>query len=452
MKHHINPKRVRPLNERTLRPGPIVYWMSRDQRSGDNWALLHAQSLALELKQPLAVVFCLAPGFPGAALRHYDFMLRGLQETEQSLEPKNIPFFLRAGDPGVEIPRFVAKVKAGVLVTDFDPLLVKRRWKRLTAAAIPIRFDEVDAHNIVPCWIASPKQEWGAYTIRPKIHRMLPEFLESFPKLVHHPFQWTAAHARPDWAAILRVLKTDHSVGPVSAFTPGPAQAKRRLDRFLRLGLAVYDEARNDPMRHGQSGLSPYLHFGHVSAQRVALEVQAAEVDPLQKESFVEELIVRRELADNFCWNNSKYASIEAFPAWARVTLDEHRGDLRTHVYGQDRFEAADTHDPLWNAAQLEMVKTGKMHGYLRMYWAKKILEWTRSPEQALDLAVRLNDLYELDGCDPNGYTGIAWSIGGVHDRAWSERQVFGKVRYMSYSGCKSKFDVAGYIRKIAEL
>jgi len=209
---------------------------------------------------------------------------------------------------------------------------------------------------------------------------------------------------------------------------------------------------RNDPVADGQSNLSPYLHFGQISAQRVALEVENASVDKASRDTFLEELIVRRELADNFCFYTPQYDKFEGFPAWARKTLNAHRKDRRAYSYTLQQFEYAKTHDELWNAAQTEMVKRGKMHGYMRMYWAKKILEWTGSPEKAMETAIYLNDLYGLDGRDPNGYTGIAWSIGGVHDRAWNERPIFGKIRYMSYNGCKSKFDVKRYIQHIHSL
>ncbi len=170
------------------------------------------------------------------------------------------------------------------------------------------------------------------------------------------------------------------------------------------------------------------------------------------KDAFLEELIIRRELSDNFCFYNPRYDSFDGFPEWARKTLNEHRKDRRPYLYSLEQFETAQTHDKLWNAAQTEMVKRGKMHGYMRMYWAKKILEWTPSPEVAMEVAIHLNNRYELDGRDPNGYAGIAWSIGGVHDRAWNERNIFGKIRYMSYNGCKSKFNIEGYVEHVKSL
>ncbi len=443
----MNPKRVRTLKAGNLQKGPVVYWMSRDQRTRDNWALLFSQELSQREKVPLAVVFCLAPQFLGATFRQYAFMLRGLAEVEQNLREHNIPFHLLVGAPEVELPKFFRQSGAGCLVTDFDPLRLKRQWKEAVAKRLDIPFFEVDAHNIVPCWVASSKQEYGAYTLRPKIWRALPEFLDEFPPLQKQELLW-GEPAPTDWQGILAGLSVDRSVPEVSGFKSGERAAWAVLKDFLDNKLSDYADGRNDPTREGQSNLSPYLHFGQIAAQRVALDVEVAPAGQKAKEAFLEELIVRRELADNFCYYNPHYDAFAGFPFWAQKTLNEHRDDPREYLYTLAQFDHAHTHDNLWNAAQREMVQTGKMHGYLRMYWAKKILEWTPSPEKALEVAIYLNDRYELDGRDPNGYTGIAWSLGGVHDRAWGERKVFGKIRYMSYNGCKSKFDVAAYIKK----
>jgi deoxyribodipyrimidine photo-lyase len=338
------------------------------------------------------------------------------------------------------------------MVTDFDPLRIKRKWKECVSANIETPFFEVDAHNIIPCWIASQKQEYGAYTIRPKIHRALDEYLEEFPELKIHPISWTKKAPKTDWEQIMSILTVDRSVPEVVWIQPGEREGQKALDTFIHGSLSRYNELRNDPNEDGQSHLSPYLHFGHLSAQRVALEVMRAHIPDNLKDAFLEELIVRRELSDNFCFYNPEYDRFDGFPEWARKTLGKHRKDPRPYIYSRDQFEFGQTHDDLWNAAQMEMVKRGKMHGYMRMYWAKKILEWSPSPETALETAIYLNDRYELDGRDPNGYTGIAWSIGGVHDRAWNERNVFGKVRYMSYNGCRSKFDIKKYIERINSL
>jgi len=414
----------------------------------DNWALLAARELALVDRVPLAVVFCLVPKFLDATMRQYGFMLRGLQEMERNLAEKNISFFLLRGSPGSEIPRFVKKYGVGALVTDFDPLHIKREWKESVKDAIDLPFYEVDARNIVPCWIASPKQEYGAYTLRPKIRRALPEFLEDFPRLEKHPISWRERTGKIDWSEVKKTLRVDRTVSEMDWIIPGEHAAQKVLREFIAKKLASYQEGRNDPTEDAQSNLSPYLHFGHISAQRIALEVMGHDADKESREAFLEELIVRRELSDNFCFYNVQYDSFESFPQWAKKTLNDHRKDRRTHIYSLEDFELANTHDDLWNAAQREMARTGKMHGYMRMYWGKKILEWMESPEEALRIAIYLNDRYELDGRDTNGYTGIAWCTGGVHDRAWPERPIFGKIRYMSYGGCKSKFDVMAYIER----
>ncbi len=441
-------KRSRIIQEGKKGNGPVIYWMSRDQRVNDNWALLHAQDLARTYKAPLVVLFCLVPQFLNATIRQYGFMLKGLQEIEKTLVKKGISFVLITGSPGTEVPAYAKKVKAAVLVTDFSPLRIKKEWNDGVRRGVNLPFHEVDTHNIVPCWIASPKQEYAAYTIRPKIHRLLPQYLDDFPSVKKHPFPMEGKTGPVDWERISDVLKIDESIQEVSWLKPGERAAKRALRHFVDKKLPGYDSKRNDPTEDGQSNLSPYLHFGNISAQRVALEVQMSRASVQNKESFLEELIVRRELSDNFCFYNSGYDKFEGFPSWAQASLKKHKKDRRPYIYTREQFENALTHDDLWNAAQIEMTTKGKMHGYMRMYWAKKILEWTGSPEEALEIAIYLNDRYELDGRDPNGYTGVAWSIGGVHDRAWGERPVFGKVRYMSYGGCKGKFDIRKYIER----
>jgi deoxyribodipyrimidine photo-lyase len=413
----------------------------------DNWALVFAQRIAFERKTPLHVVFSLAPDFLGATLRQYGFMLKGLMETAEDLVGKNMAFHLLTGPPDVTIPEFVRRQKIGALVADFDPLRIKREWHDRVASSLSLPFYEVDTHNVVPCWIASQKQEYAAYTFRPKMHRALREFLDDFPPLRKHPFLPVGGIQKVSWAKALETLEIDRSVTEVQGIKPGERRGQKALKDFIEKRLSNYGAQRNDPLRKGQSLLSPYLHFGQISPQRVALEVLESGCDKQSKEVFLEELIVRRELSDNFCFYNRNYDSCEGFPAWARETLERHRSDRRSYSYTRDEFEEAGTHDPLWNTAQTEMVRTGKMHGYMRMYWAKKILEWTEFPEEALETAIYLNDRYELDGRDPNGYTGIAWSIGGVHDRAWGERKIFGKIRYMSYYGCRSKFDVDAYVK-----
>ncbi|MDD4651562.1 MAG: deoxyribodipyrimidine photo-lyase [Methanothrix sp.] len=459
----VNPRRIRALRKEShdshasQSSGPVIYWMSRDQRVRDNWALLYAGELARKRGCPLAVAFCLAPGFLGATEVQYRFMLQGLSEVADDLSARNIPFILLRGDPREEISRLIEEQDACALVCDFSPLRDSLECKSHVAQIIEIAFYEVDAHNIIPCWLASQKQEWAAYSFRPKVHRLLFEFLEEFPALPENGAEKNAADdlaesspkafkedgsAAIDWQEALDWPAAEE-MPDAKLIAPGERAAFRQLDHFLKQGLAGYDKDRNDPNISGQSALSSYLHFGQISAQRVALEAARSGIDA---GAFLEELVVRRELSDNYCYYNQHYDDVQGFPAWALRSLDEHSGDRREYLYSLPELEKAATHDDLWNAAQQEMLKSGKMHGYLRMYWAKKILEWTATPAAAQAAAIYLNDRYELDGRDPNGYAGIAWSIGGLHDRAWKERAIYGKVRYMSYSGAKRKFDVQAYI------
>lgn len=441
-------ERIYILANNESKKGTIVYWMQRDQRVNDNWALLHAQDLALQNGSKLTVVFCLVPSFLDAAFRQYDFMLKGLSEVEENLNKKNISFVLLIGNPPDEILGYIKKIDAGVLVTDFNPIRITQTWKKQVAEKIKIPFHEVDAHNIVPCRVASNKLEFAAYTIRPKINNLLEEFLDTFPPLKKMPDD-NFEISQIDWSYIRKSLKINFDVKPVDWIKPGEKEASKVLRDFLTSRFKNYNNDRNDPNKNALSNLSPYLHFGQISAQRIALETQPFIEQAESQKSFLEELIVRRELSDNFCFYNKNYDSFEGFPEWAKKTLNEHRNDKREFLYSLQQFEDAKTHDDLWNAAQIQMTTTGKMHGFMRMYWAKKILEWSASPEDALKTAIYLNDKYELDGRDPNGYVGCAWSIGGVHDRAWSERPVFGKIRYMNFNGCKRKFDVNSYIKKL---
>ncbi len=448
MKHPVDERRYRSISSGKPGEGPVVYWMSRDQRIDDNWALLYAQELALRMKKPLLVLFCLTTNFLGANLRHYSFLVKGLAEVQQRLGALDIPFHLLQGDPTKDVTLFLKNQGTAAVVTDFDPLSVKRTWKEKVVSKIKIPIYEVDAHNIIPCWLTSDKQEYAAYTIRPKINRKLQEFFSEFPPVLPHPHGNSKAPEPISINMILNDVK-DRTVGELTWISPGEKPAKTKMLDFINNRLAAYPKNRNNPCLNGQSGLSPYLHYGQVSAQRIALEVQRSEVPPAAKEAFLEELIIRRELADNYCFYNQTYDSFKGFPNWARKTLDEHRKDARPYTYSLEQFEQAETADDLWNACQMDLAGSGKLHGYLRMYWAKKILEWTSSPEEAQNIAIYLNDRYSLDGRDPNGYTGIAWSIGGVHDRAWPVRPVFGKIRYMSLSGCRRKFAVDSYISKV---
>lgn len=457
----VDKRRCRRLNKADVgEAGPVLYWMSRDQRAEDNWALTYAQQLAKKRKAALHVAFCLVPKFLDATIRQFDFMLKGLQEVETTLREAKVPFHLVRGKAPEEIPALCARLSISAVVCDMSPLRVPMGWARGVADALQakdIPVIQVDAHNVVPIWVASDKQEYAARTIRKKVMTALGTFLTDFPPLATHPHpapkeQW------PDpvnWEDALASLEVDCTVGPVKGFVPGPKAAAARLEDFCAKRLSLFESKRNDPMVDACSGLSPYLHFGQISAQRCALKVRklgevkgAAPSLVKSCESFIEESVVRRELSDNFCFYNDKYDSLDGAPGWAVESLRIHEKDPREHLYTYEELETAKTHDDVWNAAQLQMVLEGKMHGFLRMYWAKKILEWTSSPKEALEFAIRLNDRFELDGRDPNGYVGCMWSIAGVHDQGWAERKVFGKIRYMNYAGCKRKFDIAGFVAR----
>lgn len=441
-------RRVKLFKKRDLSRGATVYWMSRDQRVQDNWALIFASILAQENRNEFAVVFCLWPDFPEAAFRHYAFMVKGLQQVSIRLQERNIPFYLLTGNPEIEIPRFCLHNKVKSLVADFDPLRIKRAWLNSICKSVQSDLYVVDSHNIVPAFLVSDKAEYGAYTIRPKINRLLPCFLTRFPEIPQLKTTGMFEHQHTDWNKVLTDITMDKTVPEVQWCLPGEEEAHSTLSDFLENKLDSYAAHRNNPVKGATSNLSPYLHFGQISAQQVALKVLDSDVNPDSKAAFLEELIVRRELSENFCLYNQHYDTFKGFPAWAQQSLNAHRQDEREFLYTSQQFEKAQTHDELWNAAQREMVLSGKMHGYMRMYWAKKILEWSPSPENALKTALYLNNKYELDGRDPNGYAGCAWAIGGVHDRAWKRRPVFGMIRYMNRNGCQRKFDTGGYIQK----
>ncbi|MCX6282635.1 MAG: deoxyribodipyrimidine photo-lyase [Bacteroidetes bacterium] len=449
----IDQERIHRYNNTPPGPGPVIYWMQRDQRIMDNRALVYAQKKAIEKRQPLLVVFCLLPEFLDATGLQFQFMLKGLNEVLASLGKKNISLLILKGEPDQIIPELVRRHDAGLLVSDFNPLRIVQGWKNVIMKQLNTAFHEVDAHNIIPARFISKKAEFSAFTLRRKIEKTLDTFIpEEIPQLVNHPFTQQKAWIEND--AFLSLLYKPEKDFPssqsgqnISWIKPGEIAAMGAMKQFICQGIDEYSILRNDPNEPGQSGLSPYLHFGQLSAERIALEAKKSDASTGSKKAFLEELIVRRELADNFCLYNPAYDSFEGFHSWAKSTLNKHRGDIREFLYELPVFELAKTHDPLWNAAQKEMLSTGKMHGFMRMYWAKKILGWTASPEEAMAVAIYLNDKYELDGRDPNGYAGIAWSIGGVHDRPWGERPVFGTIRYMNFQGCRRKFNVDKYIQ-----
>ncbi len=460
----IQPQRILHRNNKAIQNGKIVlYWMQAAQRAEWNHALEYAISVANERKKPVLAAFCISDDFPEANERHYAFMLEGLKETQGSLAKRNIPLVVFHGKPEETIPK-IAK-DADLLVMDEGYLRIQQQWRDVIAEAADCAVCEVTTNLIVPVEEASEKENFSAGTLRPRITKQLKKYLMplrhvkanatmSFAfgeKTCHplgktcHPFNITNIEKA------LKKLSIDQSVKASPCFCGGTSEAKKRLKQFIKDKLDDYADRRNDPILDCQSNLSPYLHFGQISPLYIALEIQKSTAKKKCKDAFLEELIVRRELSHNFVYYNPQYDKYDALPPWALRTLNFHAKDKREYTYTIEQFEKARTHDPYWNAAQIEMVMTGKMHNYLRMYWGKKILEWAKSPKNAFKIALYLNNKYELDGRDPNGFAGVAWCF-GKHDRAWGERPIFGKVRYMNAAGLKRKFNIDAYVKKINTL
>lgn len=409
---NFNKKRVRILTkekEVSEDHKGIIYWMSRDARVQDNWAFLFAQKLALKNEVPLYVCFCLVPKFLDATIRHFKFMLDGLKEVESECKDLNINFFLLAGDAGAQIPKFVKEHKIGAVVCDHSPLRVPKKWVDDVKKNLPkdVPLCQVDAHNIVPVWVASEKQEYAARTIRNKINGNLSTYLTKFPPIIKHPHRSEIKSETINWTKRLEQLDVDRTVDEVDWAKPGYMAGIKTLEEFCEKRLKIFNSKRNDPTLNALSNLSPWFHFGQIAPQRAILVVNKYKSKYSEGvAAFCEEAIVRRELSDNFCFYNPNYDNLKGLADWAAKTLNDHRKDKRDYIYTRDELDKSMTHDDLWNAAQNQLVKEGKMHGFLRMYWAKKILEWTESPDQALEFAIYLNDRYNLDGRDPNGYVG----------------------------------------------
>ncbi len=444
----IHPERTNPLNRKKERAGDyVLYWMQSAVRAKYNHALEYAVDRANERNIPVLAVFCLVNNFPNANQRHYHFMLEGLSQTRKDLADKGIRLAVIPGEPD-EIIKKMSK-NARLTVTDEGYLRIQRKWRKQAANIIECPLIEVCTNTVVPLESASDKEEYAARTIRPRINKRLDEFLipikENVPKKNSMDIK-TPGIDLSDPNGLIRKMKIDLSVSILCDFRAGTAEAEKTLAEFIKHRLDNYDSDRNDPSLEGQSCMSPYLHFGQISPVYIALEVR--KVKSKGTKAYLEELIIRRELAQNFVRYNSDYDNIKSIPGWCANTLRYHKKDNREYIYTAEELENAGTHDEYWNAAQRQMVLTGKMHGYMRMYWGKKVIEWTNTPQYAYRMLVYLNDKYELDGRDPNGYAGIAWCF-GKHDQPWAERKIFGKVRYMSADGLKRKFDMDGYVRKI---
>jgi deoxyribodipyrimidine photo-lyase len=447
----IQPERVRVLKAAEDRRGKyVLYWMQQSQRAEWNHALEYAIDEADARDLPVLAVFGVTDDFPGANLRHYAFMLEGLKRTQSALRERKIKLVVRHQSP--EKAAVELADDAALLVCDRGYLRIQKQWRRHVAERAPCRVVEVESDVVVPVATSSDKEEYAARTIRPKIHRELGRFLAP---LTHRTPKRSSTRMRvggvDDLGGMLRELEVDRSVERSTVFAGGTARAEELLDDFIEQRLGRYDADSNDPARNVRSDMSPYLHFGQISALRVALRVMESGAKQADIDAFLEQLIVRRELAMNFVEYCETYDEYDCIPDWAKRTLDDHRRDPRDPAYSMEQFDEARTHDKYWNAAQRELVVSGKIHNYMRMYWGKKIIEWSETPEEAFRIALSLNNRYELDGRDANGFTGVAWCF-GKHDRGWQERPILGKLRWMSEGGLKRKFDMDRYLERVAEL
>ncbi|AWN43918.1 deoxyribodipyrimidine photo-lyase [Methylobacterium durans] len=451
--------RIRVLKEaEPRRDGAyVLYLVQQANRARFNPALEFAIEEANHLRLPVVACFGLLDGqngFPEANARHYAFLLQGLADVKAGLEERGVAFVMRRASPAAIAIDLAAK--AALLVLDRGYLAIQKRWYGEIVRGVDTRIVQVEGDVVVPVEIASGKHEYGARTLRPKLHRVWDEYIE--------PLRARRAAVRVDGLdlpseidvsdpeAVLAGMSLDRAVAPVRRFLGGERAARARLKAYLAGPFADYGTDRNRPEAGAASHMSPYLHFGQISPVEIALAVRAAKAGTGEdKRSYLEELIVRRELAMNHVFYTARYDSYaHAIPDWARRTLAEHAKDERPRTYTDEELAEGRTHDPYWNAAQAEMRVTGYMHNHLRMYWGKKILEWSPSPEEGFARTLRLNNRYFLDGRDANSFTNVAW-VYGLHDRPWARRRIFGTVRYQSENSLK-KFDAKSYLRTVERL
>ncbi len=428
----------------------VVYWMQRAMRIVDNPALNIAIEAANLLELPVVVYFQVIPNYPNANLRHYHFLVQGLRDVAEDAEQLGVGFIVRRS-PDASLEAFLEEVQAALLIGDENPLREPERWRKVLAKRLAVPYWTVDADVVVPSRVFN-RSYVLLHHFRPHLKRELPTYLAA-PRKISPIHKWeprSRLHSFDLSGDITAgFTRLDRSVTPVDSFTGGTHAALKRLSEFVTLKLKDYEAQRNLPEIDGTSRLSPYLHFGNVGPLTIALAIHKAvkqgTAPPAAAEKFLDELIGWRELAVLFVRHEPNYDNWECAAPWARKTLLEHAGDARPHRYSLDQLERGQTADDLWNAAQRQMVDTGWMHGYLRMYWAKKILEWAPDPAIAFDWSVILNDRYQLDGRDPNSYAGIAWAIVGRHDRPWFNRPVFGLVRTMTATAATKKFNAQRY-------
>lgn len=403
--NYINPARIFDVNNYPIQQGNIVYLCEREIRVKDNFALQFALQKSIELNLPLKIIH---PKINYEFLPKQNFIARQIAQVENLFIDLNFDFQV-IDKPVHDIFK---EIKTSMLILDFNPII-----KRDYLSNFEFKIYEIDGHNIVPARFVSDKREYSAATLRRKIYHNIYPFLTK-PKNI-----------------------SDEKV-----------EADYVLEDFVKNKLLFYGELKNNPSEDILSGLSKYLNLGFISSQRVAIEIIKSDTTMDNKELFLEELIVRKELADNFCLYAHNFKDFTNIPAWAKNSLDAHKHDLRVYIYSIYELENAKTYDKLWNATQIQLIHEGTIHGYLRMYWAKKILEWTYSPEEALKFAIYLNDKYAYDAPSANGYVGILWALSGLHDRAFADFPVTGKIRRMTYESIKRKYNLDDYIKKYGSI
>jgi deoxyribodipyrimidine photo-lyase len=442
---------VRFLNNKKVRDGEFVlYWMQSSQRVEDNWALSYAIQAANSLGLPIVVYFGLTTEFPEANFRHYWFMLEGLKEVSTTLQSLGVSFVIKHANPPTGLMEL--SEKASQIIVDKGYLRINKQWYDHAAQRTQVPIVQVEDNVVVPIEETSQKEEYSAATLRPKLLAKLNQFLSLPPQILpKNPSldMEIDSVSLVDLEKTLAALQVDRSVNKSKFFQGGTTRAKKLLELFMEHSLGIYERKGNNPENNCASYLSPYLHFGQISPVYIAIQILRTKAAVSHK--FLEQLIIRRELAINFVHYNADYDSFLSLPQWANKTLAAHAEDQRSYVYSLRELESAQTHDVYWNAAQKEMVVTGKMNGYMRMYWGKKIIEWTKKPSEAFKIALFLNNKYELDGRDPNGYAGVAWCF-GKHDRPWKEREIFGNVRFMNKKGLERKFNMDSYLKRINSL
>jgi deoxyribodipyrimidine photo-lyase len=486
--HSVPQIRIQKSNDAPVNPEGdfVLYWMIAFRRVNWNFSLQRAVEWSKELNKPLIVLEALRCGYQWASDRLHQFILDGLADNARSLKKTNVLYYPYVEEVKGEGKGFIEALaeKSCVVITDDFPSFFLPRMIAAVSRRLPVLLEQVDSNGLLPVRAADKvyttafafrrflqKKLPGCFTQRPKanpLSRVKLPGLGALPKGIEKRWPMASLHLLKGSPEVLAELPIDHDVQVVEE-RGGPKQAKLVLKKFLENRLSLYPEDRNHPDEEGTSGLSPYLHFGHISVHEVFDRVLKKEEWSSKMisskttgsrsgwwgmseaaEAFLDELVTWRELGFNMCWQRKDYDQLKSLPEWAMKTLKRHEKDKRPYLYTLEELQKAKTHDPLWNAAQIQLIQEGRIHNYLRMLWGKKILHWTKTPREALKVMIELNNKYALDGRDPNSYSGIFWVL-GRYDRAWGpERRVFGKVRYMSSKNTARKLRVKAYLNKYA--